>query len=142
MTYKRNIYQNIRKSKSGVSNSEYMGKRTIDKLSKAISFIFLEYIKKTVDNKIHNKTVGDIVLPVVKAKSTRKHKRNNKSSGARKFRKMLRTIKEEPDNELRKLMEKTIQNANASRSNRVRKYNCKIKKCLLNQKISLMKYHN
>jgi hypothetical protein len=114
MTHKRNIYQNIRRCKSGANNSVYEGKRTIEKLSKAILLIFLEFIKKTVDNEIHNKTVGDIVLPVVKAKSERKHKRNNKSFSARKIRKMLRTIKKEPDNELRKLMEQTIQNANAS----------------------------
>jgi hypothetical protein len=142
MTHKRNIYQNIRKSKSGVSNSVYVGKATIDKLSKAISFIFLEYIKKTVDNKIHNKTVGDIVLPVVKSKSARKHKRNHKSFSARKIRKMLRTIKKEPDNELRKLMEKTVQNVKASRSKGIGRFNSKIKTCFLNQKISLLNYHN
>lgn len=81
-------------------------------------------------------------MPTVKTVIKIKHKRKQASFSARKMRRMLKSIEKEPDNELKKLMVKTIRNAKVYRSKSSGRNYSKLKTNPPNKKISLLNYHN
>lgn len=109
------ITGNRHKNKSQIKNDNLNKSMNVFRKSIFVRFINLGTDLKPDNNYMNglNKTTIDKIMPKVKPSTAKRTRRKHKSKGERKINKLLRNLKNEPDNELRKLMEKRLMNIKA-----------------------------